>query len=1719
MEKRVWKKVIAIICIIAMILPISSEVLAKITETAAGTKLQFGITLLHTSKTLDGEKSVTFGYATDTGSRRTYRIYSGNNDFETTLLCLDKNGTFPQENGSGTRTYTSLGTATASTLNQANSNIDQTKANKILWLVRNAIIPEDSETLKNQKLSKIFNDLMSSTSTTVNPLTLDDIKSVLTEDDLVFALQFTIWQLTNNVQIGGMQGTTDGNSWNGLTGNDPWGYNGKKGEYIIEIINYYNEQLSGNLQDDTTPKTNPSFNDKTVTTTIDGAYAFVGPFNINTATKYYSVDVGFEDAAGTELQNVSYLLVDRPSNQNATVLAQTKESLEGKDFYVRIRTNTTARKVKFKLTTELGISSATGTVWQSENAGDQAILSIERAEEPGEEILYEKPFEITITTQYDASLRKYISRIKREGIYGTQIVWDPANQADQASESRAPQGPYEATGTNPFNQYTYNHRKDPLEVQVGDIIEYTIVVTNECQENLIVKNITDYLPSSGLEFIPTDESDINNENGWEYSTETRSVWTSNTSSRVLLPQSSANVRIECRVTEDAVGKVVTNIAEITQMTDESNRIVTDIDSSPDNMQLPSTEQEWQNYKGNETAEYGNKSDLSDRNYYYKGQEDDDDFEKITVPGVVDEPYVDLALRKSITTVNGTAQNRQRDPDTSPLRDNNDSTTTSNFSDVKTPVSVKAGDVVVYTIRVFNEGEENAYVGEIEDYIPEGLGFLPQHKLNISNGWIAANGSNSIKLSEIQNATKNLSQSDFLDTVTDYKQTDVIIGRATISTRKLEDTLLTAYDQSSDNLSRGEVQIACVVLDTIEPDTIIKNISAITEYKNAEGNIITEDIDSDTVQPINPDTYPDNTSIQDDDDFEKLILSENIYDLALKKSISKVETADRTQVTLPDNQKRQIEVTDVTELVNRTQNETADAVYNLNKTPVEVSKGDYVTYTIRVFNEGLTDGVVEEIIDTVPEGLEFVEYEVNPDGTYKSGSNINYKYGWTKFSESTTTTGWQEGIKTSYLANTTIPAFDASKVNETNKGLSYADVQVEFKVVGGVETELKNIAEIAKDDGDDNDSTPNNKVPEEDDEDYDIVILKQYDLALKKSISKVETADRTQITLPDDQKRQIEVTDVTELVNRTQNEIADATYNLNKTPVEVTEGDYVTYTIRIFNEGQTDAVVEEIIDTVPEGLEFVEYEVNEDGSYKSGSNINYKYGWTKFSETTGTGWEEGIRTSYLSNTTIPAFDSSKVNEENKGLSYADVQVEFKVVTSENIEIRNIAEITEDDGDDNDSTPNNKDPEEDDEDYDIVIPQKFDLALRKFITQIDENEITDRIPEITYDGETFEYEHTKEPLIVVNGQVVVYTIRVYNEGTKDGYAAEIKDDLPEGITFLPEHEINQQYEWKMYDSEGNETDDISQAVTIRTDYLSKEKSEARGEDNLIVGFDSETEISDENPDYRDVKVAFEVTKENVTEGEKVIINTAEISKDEDENGNEVEDIDSEPDNDVPEEDDIDKEYIELKYFDLSLLKYVSKVIVTEDGVVKETETGYDGTENPEPVVKVEINRKKLDKTEVKYVYSIKITNEGEIEGYATEIKDRIPEGLAFFEEDNTEYGWTISEDGIVTTDYLKDTLLQPGESAIIQIVLRWENSETNLGQKINVAEISDDDNPYDVPDIDSTPDNNEDGEDDQDEAIVVLSIDTGATPIYISLIIGITAILTSGFYLIYKYVVKR
>ena len=314
--------------------------------------------------------------------------------------------------------------------------------------------------------------------------------------------------------------------------------------------------------------------------------------------------------------------------------------------------------------------------------------------------------------------------------------------------------------------------------------------------------------------------------------------------------------------------------------------------------------------------------------------------------------------------------------------------------------------------------------------------------------------------------------------------------------------------------------------------------------------------------------------------------------------------------------------------------------------------------------------------------------------------------------------------------------------------------------------------------------------------------------------------------------------------------------------------------------------------------------------------------------------------------------------------------------------------------------------------------------------------------------------------------------------------------------------------LYDAEGNETQEISEAVDIRTDYLSKANETTDGE-NLLQAYNSETM---EGPDYKDVRVAFKVTEPNTSD--RIIINHAQISEDKDEEGEDVTDIDSTPDEWNEGEDDQDIEKIYVQYFDLALRKWVSQVILIEDGVEKVKDTGHYAEQDPEPVVRVDLNQNRIDNTIIKFKYQIRITNEGEIAGYATEISDYIPEGLEFNQADNPLWR---EVDGKIVTDQLKDTLLQPGESATVEVILTWINDEENMGVMINTAEISEDYNESGTPDIDSTPNNKVEGEDDIDDAPVALTMVTGSAPLYIGLTAGTLAIIAGGVFLIKKYVI--
>ena len=349
-------------------------------------------------------------------------------------------------------------------------------------------------------------------------------------------------------------------------------------------------------------------------------------------------------------------------------------------------------------------------------------------------------------------------------------------------------------------------------------------------------------------------------------------------------------------------------------------------------------------------------------------------------------------------------------------------------------------------------------------------------------------------------------------------------------------------------------------------------------------------------------------------------------------------------------------------------------------------------------------------------------------------------------------------------------------------------------------------------------------------------------------------------------------------------------------------------------------------------------------------------------------------------------------------------------------------------------------------------------------------------------------------------------------------EVADDIPDGLIFLPEHQINKEFGWEMYDISGQKTDKVDEAVAIKKKKL---------ENSLLQPYDSTKEISTTepyNPDYAEVKVVFKVNELGITSPDRIITNKAQITEDKavDEDGNEI-DIDD--DDSVPNvwndgEDDQDTEKVYVKYFDLALLKWVTKTIVTVDGQTTESETGFTPYDKPEPVAKVVIDKNKINKTTVKFVYKIMIMNQGEIAGAATEITDYIPAGLQFVPEDNPL--WEKTGDNTIATRALEGKILQPGETAEVEVIFKWINSSENLGTKTNIAEISEDYNDKGSPDIDSTPDNvkpdgyDEQQEDDDDKALVILEIKTGGNPTYVGLTLVVLTILATGIALIKKYV---
>lgn len=816
-----------------------------------------------------------------------------------------------------------------------------------------------------------------------------------------------------------------------------------------------------------------------------------------------------------------------------------------------------------------------------------------------------------------------------------------------------------------------------------------------------------------------------------------------------------------------------------------------------------------------------------------------------------------------------------------------------------------------------------------------------------------------------------------------------------------------------------------------------------------------------------------------------------FDLALRKYISKINGVVVEPSREPVINKQSIIMLE----------KTGTASYYHAKNSIGVRVGDEIEYTIRVYNEGEILGFAKQITDYLPEGLSFVRLSEDNSKEFTTTSEAGSKV-----------------VVINYSGNTLIKSlrdFIGKEVKVTNE--YYQQVKIICKVENSEQVYITNRGEITNYGYNQKDENGN-------------IIWKEATQVGNVDLDSVQNTIKGELNL----NTWYENAEENTYVDENGNKVVDKNYY----PGSQDDDDFETVEVLT---GKYNVIIKKVdsanTDKVLSGAHFV----------IKGSNIENEL---KVGPTGSNGEVTAVKGISIKNE--QQVDTYTIKEtiapQDYNLYAGDITLKIKTkFNGTNFVI-----------DEKNTTVNGKNVKmsvnKDNTCVTIIVPnekKEFDLSLRKFITEVNGKELAEsRAPQvdvsklISGESTTATYNHPKNTVDVNTSDIVTYTIRVYNEGEMNGYASKVMDDVPEGLLFIPATfdengkptNINAQYKWTLYKEAtssdkidslnsikyGNKTyvitDIVEEADVIVTDYLSKEN----GENNLIKAFDSKTM---KTLDYKDVKVSFRVIEP--TKSDRVLINYAQITESTDSQGkptnpegnkpNGNNNNSSTPDRDsIPNvwnegEDDQDIEKVKVRYFDLSLLKWVTKAIVYENGIETITETGHTGYENPEPIVKVDLKNTSLNNVEVKFEYKIRITNEGQIAGYAKEISDYIPEGLKFIPADNPE--WKEVEGKIVTRQ-LENTLLQPGETADVTVILTWINGENNLGLKVNTAEISEDYNEFGTPDIDSTPNNKVPGEDDIDDAPIMLAIRTGRPIVYTGLAVGVLSIISLGAVVIRK-----
>ena len=202
-------------------------------------------------------------------------------------------------------------------------------------------------------------------------------------------------------------------------------------------------------------------------------------------------------------------------------------------------------------------------------------------------------------------------------------------------------------------------------------------------------------------------------------------------------------------------------------------------------------------------------------------------------------------------------------------------------------------------------------------------------------------------------------------------------------------------------------------------------------------------------------------------------------------------------------------------------------------------------------------------------------------------------------------------------------------------------------------------------------------------------------------------------------------------------------------------------------------------------------------------------------------------------------------------------------------------------------------------------------------------------------------------------------------------------------------------------------------------------------------------------------------------------------------------------------IDLGLAEAKVFSLKLDKVISKMIVTN----KNSSKTYNFEDKE--IAKVEIASKELSGSKVVIEYKLKVTNVGEVAGYAKSIVDYLPSSLTFNSGLNSD--WYKKGKNLYTSS-LADTLIEPGETKEVKLTLTKKMTESNTGLTNNKAEIESAYNSLGIPNTTKTTKNGE--TQNAGSADTIIGVKTGAAVSYVTLTLTIIIVICGLAYLVNK-----